>query len=206
MEVSMNNNKALEGSSSRIPPQKFALWLGMASMTMYFAAITSAFIVKRADYMAWENFKLPTTFTVSTVVIILCSVLLQLAYANYKKSNYYNYRLFLGLGLFAGVSFIALQLIGWNALQTYGVFVKGNPSGSFLYYITGAHGLHLLGGIVVLAITFVRAIRNRNSEIYVLKQIADPKRVLKLELVVTFWHYIDLVWVYLFIFFKVNYL
>ncbi|NNC94800.1 MAG: hypothetical protein HKN92_04505 [Chitinophagales bacterium] len=206
MDVTYKRDNILKGSSSNIPPQKFALWLGMASMTMYFAAITSAFIVKRADFNSWANFKLPDIFIVSTVIVILCSVLLQLAYNNYKKTNYKTYRLLLGLSLFAGISFIGTQLVGWTSLQNYGIFVDGNPSGSFLYYISGAHGLHLIGGIVALLITFVRAIRNRKNEIYVLQQIADPKRLLKLELIVTFWHYIDLIWVYLFIFFKVNYI
>ena len=122
------------------------------------------------------------------------------------KLNIPNSGFLLGMGLLAAFSFVLSQLLGWKSLMDIGVFVDGNPSGSYLYYISGAHGLHLIGGIVALLITFIIAYRNRKNEIYTLKQIADPKRKLNLELVVTFWHYIDFIWVYLFIFFKLNYL
>jgi cytochrome c oxidase subunit 3 len=188
-----------------IHPQKFALWLGMASMTMFFAALTSALIVKKADFQTWENFKLPVVFLYSTICIISVSVVLHLSLVNYRKANFTAFRFLLFAGLVLGVAFLGLQLMGWNELKALGMPLAGNLSGAFIYLITSAHGFHIAIGLLFLLIFLLFAIRSRKDPIYELKNIANPKRQFNLELLVSFWHYIDIVWIYLYVFFYLNY-
>ncbi len=188
-----------------IHPQKFALWLAMASMTMFFAALTSALIVKKADIQTWENFRLPNIFFYSTVAVVLVSVLMHISLVQYRKSNFALFRwLLFGASVMATV-FIALQVWGWKTLTEMGMPLEGNLSGSFIYLITSLHALHILGGLVVLLLFLVFAFRSRNDPIFELRNIANPKRQFNLEMLVSYWHFIDIVWVYLYVFFLLNY-
>jgi cytochrome c oxidase subunit 3 len=188
-----------------VHPQKFALWVAMASMTMFFAALTSALLVKKGDYQEWENFKLPDIFTYSTVVIVALSVVIQLALVSYRKAKFFLFRSLLFFSLLLGLLFLYLQVTGWGILTAMGKPLTGNLSGSFIYLITSMHGLHLVVGLLVTLIFLVMAIRSRKDPIYELRNIINPKRQLNLELLVGFWHYIDAVWIYLYVFFYINY-
>ena len=90
-------------------------------------------------------------------------------------------------------------------MQQGGMTLTENLSGSFLYLITSAHGVHIIVGLVVMLIFLVNAFRNRKDPIYELRDIINPKRQLHLELLVGFWHYIDAVWIYLYVFLYFNY-
>ena len=188
-----------------IHPQKFALWLAMASMTMFFAALTSALIVKKGDFQNWESFRLPRIFGLSTLIVIGISLFLQLSLIHYRKASFSRFRLYLGVSLALAVAFISSQLLGWNILTDMGLPLAGNIAGSFIYLITSAHGFHLVVGMAVLLLYYIQAIRSRKDELYELRNIINPRRQLHLELLVSFWHYIDAVWIYLYIFFYINY-
>lgn len=188
-----------------VHPQKFALWLAMASMTMFFAALTSALIVKRGDFKAWEGFKLPSIFLYSTFAVVLVSVLMQVALMYYRKAKFTAFRVALGAGSVMALVFIGLQLGGWKIMTAGGLPINGSVSASFLYLISGAHGVHLLIGLLVTLLFLVAAIRSRKDPIYELRNIINPKRQLNLELLVGYWHYVDAVWVYLYFFFLLNY-
>ncbi len=188
-----------------VHPQKFALWVGMASMTMFFAALTSALLIKKGDFRVWENFRLPTIFTYSTVVIIAVSVAMQLSLISYRKAKFTMFRSLLFVSFLLGCLFLGLQVEGWAILKQMGLPLTGNLSGSFIYMITSAHGFHIVIGLLVTLLFLVFAIRSRKDPIYELRDIINPKRQLRLELLVSFWHYIDIVWVYLYIFFYLNY-
>jgi cytochrome c oxidase subunit 3 len=174
-------------------------------MTMFFAALTSALLVKKGDYQEWENFKLPDIFTYSTVVIVALSVVIQLALVSYRKAKFFLFRSLLFFSLLLGLLFLYLQVTGWGILTAMGKPLTGNLSGSFIYLITSMHGLHLVVGLLVTLIFLVMAIRSRKDPIYELRNIINPKRQLNLELLVGFWHYIDAVWIYLYVFFYINY-
>ena len=83
--------------------------------------------------------------------------------------------------------------------------ITENLSGSFIYVITAAHGVHIIAGLVVMLVFIVHAFRNRKDPIYELRDIINPKRQLNLELLVSYWHYVDAVWVYLYVFLYLNY-
>lgn len=188
-----------------VHPKKFALWLGMASMTMFFAALTSALILKKGDYKVWENFKLPMVFLYSTIVIVGVSVAMHLSLLAYKQTKFQLFRLLLVLGFILAMVFLGLQYYGWLVLTDIGKPLTGNISGQFIYLISSLHGLHIAVGLIVTLVFLIFAFRARKDEIFELRNIANPTRILHMELLVTFWHFIDIVWIYLYLFFYFNY-
>lgn len=186
MDVSIKNNY-----SSRINPQLFGLWIAMASILMMFAALTSAYIVRQAAGN-WLEFKLPDLFFISTVVILVSSVSLQMAFNGFKNENQLLYKGGLVLTLILGITFLILQYKAWMSLFNMGVDLKINPSGSFLYVITGIHAAHIIGGIAALITAILHA--------FTLKFYVSNQRKNRFRLVVHYWHFVDLLWVYLFVF------
>lgn len=183
-----------EQQRKRIHPYKFALWVAMASILMMFAGFTSAYIVKRAD-SNWLQFSLPPVFWYSTFVMLLSSVTVQLAEKSFKARMMQRYRVLITVTALLGLLFMGLQWSGFNYLQSHGVQILGgssNPSASFLGVITGVHMLHVLGGAIVLLIMLYRAF-NRKTINY---------STVSIEVASTYWHFVDAIWIYLFIFFN----
>lgn len=170
-------------------PKKFAMWLFIGSVVMLFASLTSAYIVRQAEGN-WLYFELPGILTVSTVVILLSSVTMQLAYWSARKDNLQNVKTMVVATTLLGFAFLVLQFLGWKDLVTNQIYLVGNPSGSFLYVITGLHGLHILSAIVFLLIVLVSAFRFR----------IHSKSLLQIEMCTTYWHFLGGLWLYLFVF------
>lgn len=179
----------------RIHPYKFTLLVAMASILMMFAGFTSAYIVKRAD-SNWLEFSLPPVFWYSTIVILLSSLTLYLAGKAYRARSMQQYKVLITITAILGLLFMGLQWSGFIFMQQHGVQIIGansNPSGSFLGIITGVHMLHVLGGVVVLIILLYKAY-NRKVIHY---------DTVSLEVTSTYWHFVDAIWLYLFIFFNI---
>lgn len=179
----------------RIHPHKFALWLGIASIMMLFAAFTSAFIV-RAGADNFTSFRIPNIFWVSTALLAMSSVSMYWAVRSFKKYNYTNYKIGLALTLLLGSAFAVCQYYGWFALASIGVFLDGNPSGSFVYVISFVHVAHVVGGLVGLFVSFVRS----------LFRPFNPNRLVKVQLLATYWHFVDVLWIYLILFFQLKFM
>jgi len=177
----------------RVHPHKFALWVGLTSIIMMFTALTSAYIVRRAADN-WFNFELPVLFYVNTGVILLSSVALHLAYKAYVKDKYHLFRILLISGFILGLLFVILQYEAWMQLYDNNITIQINPSGSFLYLITGLHAAHIIGGVAAISVLMVYAFRKKHQEV-------TPKRKLRIELILTYWHFVDFLWIYLLIFF-----
>ena len=191
----------------KIHPHKFAMWLALGSIAMMFAGLTSAYMVRMAQGN-WRMFRMPTLFTVSTVVIMASSVTMVLGIRAFKQRRIPLYRTLITTTLLLGIAFGVLQALGFyelyhipqtlalengkSVMQT--VRVNGNPSESFLFIIFGLHLAHILGGVVALLIVFLRAYRKR-VKIY---------NSTGLEIVGTYWHFVDVLWIYLFLFFLLN--
>jgi|AntRauTorckE5430_2_1112549.scaffolds.fasta_scaffold11379_2 cytochrome c oxidase subunit 3 len=175
----------------RIHPQKFALWVACASMIMFFAAFTSGYIVRRGAGN-WLEFVMPNLFFYNTIVILLSSLTLHGAYTAFKKMNTKVFKTLLGASLILGIAFLVLQYQAWIALTENGIELTTNPSSSFLFVISGFHAAHVLGGVAAIAIAFVKAL--------VTKHEVTPIRQLRLELTMQYWHFVDILWLYLFVF------
>jgi cytochrome c oxidase subunit 3 len=175
----------------RLNPQLFAMWVGMASMVMLFGAFTSAYIVKQGAGN-WLQFPMPTMFYISTIVIIISSIILHFGYHSFKKREFNKYKIYITITTLLGLSFVALQYVGWIDMNSKGVDLKSNVGGSFFYLITGAHVAHVLGGITALMVSclYAYSLPNHYSEV----------RRNKIEMMTHFWHFLGALWIYLFIF------
>ena len=179
-----------------INSKKFILWLFLVTIVMVFAALTSAYIVRKADG-EWLLFSLPSIFTLSTAIILLSSVSMQFSYSLLKKGKEGASKIALFITLILGGFFLYTQLEGWSALVADNVYFGGatsNPAGSFVYVLSGLHAFHLVIGLIyILIVTFMFMTGKINQE-----------NSLQLELCTTFWHFLDLLWIYLFVFLMVN--
>jgi cytochrome c oxidase subunit 3 len=188
-----------------VHPQKFALWIGMASMFMFFAALTSGLLIKKGDFRVWQSFPIPKIFLYNTFVIAGVSICMHLALISYRKAQFGRFRAMLLTSFLLAILFLAMQLFGLSVLKKMGLPLTGNQAGSFIYLFAYTHGAHIIGGLVVTLVFIIYAFRARKDPIYELRNIINPKRQLNLELLVTYWHFIDAVWVYIYIFCLLNY-
>ncbi len=182
---------AKEYRRNKIHPKKFALYVACASIMMMFAAFTSAYIVRQSAGN-WLEFPMPSLFYVNTGVIILSSITLHASYLSFKRGNPTLYRGLLIITLLLGFAFLALQYEAWQQMVAIGVELTTNPSGSFVYVISGMHAAHILGGIGALVIALIHA--------FALKYEVREGRKLRFELTLTYWHFVDLLWIYLLLF------
>lgn len=174
---------------NKIHPHKFTMWVAIGSIVMMFAGLTSAYIVKR-NQANWTTFELPVEFWYSTFAIVASSVTLHLGLKSFRIREMKRYRMFASLTLALGLLFVALQVMGFSELWRKGFTLQANVSFSFLYVIVGLHAIHVIGGIIALAVmslkAFSRKVRNYST--------------VPVEIVSTYWHFVDLLWVYLLVF------
>jgi cytochrome c oxidase subunit III len=186
----------------RVNPKMFTLWLFMVTVVMLFAAFTSSLIVGRPDAIAngtWAEYHIPFNFTLSTILIVLSSISMQWAYFAAKKDNLIQNRIAILITFILGAGFMISQYLGYKALIAEDVYFTGltnvngklvSPiSGSFFYAITGIHALHVAGGLFILLFTLIASLRYR----------VHSKKMLGINLCTTYWHFIGVLWVYLFI-------
>ncbi len=176
---------------NKIHPKKFALWAGIASILMMFTALMSAYVVRQAQGN-WLEFRIPDIFLYSTGVILLSSLTLHLSYRAFMNGKARAYRTNLILTFVLGIAFVVTQYQGWLHLQSIGIELTGNPSGSFLYVLSGLHAAHVLGGIGALTVALVHAFK--------LTYKVTAIRKLRLELTMLYWHFVDILWIYLIVF------
>ncbi len=188
----MMNISAEEQQDIKQKSAKPMLYLAIISMCMIFGGLTSAYLVRSGD-AGWMIFSLPKAFFVSTAAIVISSLTLLWAMQSAKKDNYTGVMIGMTLTLILGLTFIVCQFKAWGALVAQGIFIAGkqsNPAGQFLYIISFAHLLHLIGGIFMLIFVCIKSY----------KQLYHSKNLLGLQLCSIYWHFLDLLWVYLFLF------
>ncbi|PQB08163.1 cytochrome oxidase subunit III [Polaribacter filamentus] len=170
------------------------LWISMISMVMFFAGLTSAYVISmnRND---WVSFDLPQSFYVSTILIVASSITLFLSQRFLKQNKRQLSLILLVVTLLLGIGFVWQQYVGFNQLKSIGLFFTGpesTVSTSFIIGITFMHVLHLFAGLVVLLVVIYNHFK------YKYKQ----DDMLGFELGAIFWHFVDLLWIYLFFFFS----
>lgn len=178
---------------SRLHPHKFTMWIAMGSIMMMFAGLTSAYVVRHSQ-ANWLEFAMPKVFWYSTCVILVSSLTMHLAVKSFKAREKKRYRFFITTTAFLGLLFAALQTTGFYDLYNRGVQLFGigsNPSASFLGIIAGLHVLHVLGGVIALLVIFIKAFSTK----------VKSYNSVPVEIAGTYWHFVDLLWVYLFVFF-----
>jgi cytochrome c oxidase subunit III len=192
--MEINSNYMKEPSSNlAMNPKKFLLWLTLVSIVMMFAALTSAYLVRRAEGN-WIEFNIPQLFKYSTVLLLISSATMHWAYWAAKKDNFFQIRSAISITFALGIAFLIMQFLGWKELVNSNIFFRGNPSGSFFYVLSGLHGLHIISALVVLVFALKAAF----------DQDINAKNLGQIEMCVTYWHFLDLLWLYLFVFLLYN--
>ena len=179
----------MQQQRKKIHPHKFTLWVGIGSIIMMFAGLTSAYIVKR-NQVGWTSYDLPKAFWYSTIVILMSSATIHLASKAFKQREMARYRKLLLVTMVLGVLFLILQTIGFIQFWDKGMTLQSNVSFSFLYVIVGLHALHIVGGIIALMVMAIK-LYSKKKRIYT---------SIPIELVCTYWHFVDILWIYLLVF------
>ena len=173
--------------------KKMMLWFGIISLIMSFAGLTSAFIVSssREDWLS--DFVLPSSFTYSTLIIFLSSIFLYAAKQTLKKNQAVTTTSLLIGVLVLGIAFIYSQILGFNQIISSGYNFTGPTSNitmSYVYIIAVVHIVHVLAGIICLIVVIINQLNKKYSS----------ENTLGFDLASTFWHFVDILWVYLFFF------
>jgi cytochrome c oxidase subunit 3 len=190
MEITMTTE---EYKSRTARSYKLILLFAMVSMTMMFAGLTSAYVVSqsRADWL--KDFQLPSAFYFSTIAILGCSLTFHLAKKAIQKDNQSATTSFLLATLALGISFVVLQFVGFGQIVASGYYFTGSASSittTFLYIVVLVHLIHLAGGMISLLIIIYNHF----------KQKYNATQTLGIELGAMYWHFLDFLWVYLFLF------
>jgi cytochrome c oxidase subunit III len=189
LNIEQANKQGLSGGRKKIHPHKFTLWIAIGSIIMMFAGLTSAYVVRRSQ-ANWTAYELPVVFWYSTVAIVLSSLTMMLALRNFKQRSMVNYRRLLTATFILGVVFIVLQAVGFTQFIKAGLALGKTNSVDYLYVIVSLHALHVIGGVIALAVMFAKAfsvkIRNYSS--------------VPVEVMATYWHFVDILWLYLLLF------
>lgn len=187
--VSELNIKEMPKKQLGINPKKFILWMFMVSIVMVFASLTSGFIVRQAEGN-WIIYELPVELWASTIILLLSSVTAHIALKAAKKGSISNTRTWLLITVGLGIVFLFSQVWVWSVLVQNNVYLVGNPGGSFLYVLMGVHAFHLISGLIYFIIMLVKSFQvNEVSEIR-----------FHLGLSTTYWHFLDALWIYLYVF------
>ena len=176
-------------------PKKFNMWIFIFTSFMFFAALTSGFIVYSGGRGHGINMVLPSAFMYSTITIVISSITMFMASRAAKALQFDKQRLYLILTLVLGVLFFAIQVYGWSQLINMGVyFINTNASQSFIYVFTAMHLIHIIAGLLLLAYTLRGSYKNA----------PQIKNMFGMEMSSIFWHFIDIIWIYLYVFLLLN--
>jgi cytochrome c oxidase subunit III len=172
------------------------MYMALAGITMLFAAFTSAMVVRQGVSNDWVHTSLPRVLWLNTAILLASSATLELAKRGLKSGQSRRFILWLDVTAVLGAAFIAGQLVAWKELAARGVYLATNPSSSFFYLLTAAHGVHLLGGITALFYLVIRARPSADG--------SRPARQLTgaetpVEVTAIYWHFMDGLWVYILI-------
>ena len=178
---------------SRSNRYRIGMWVGLASIAMMFTSLSSAYIVRYASANDWLPLAVPRAMFASTALIVISSITIELARRKLKRSFQDAYRRYLLFTVLLGLAFLVSQLISWRQLARQGIYLASNPHSSFFYLLTGAHAVHLFGGLLALAFLWLRWRREVSGPALIAKRQATT------DAVTIYWHFMDGLWIYLFL-------
>ena len=185
----------------KLHPYKMILFLSMVGSSLIFMFMALAFWANSIDSETTQQFELPKIFTLGIIILILSSFSISKALSFFQADNarslFYSLLITLGLGLF----FALCQFIGWKQLDDLGIYPSGHSSRTYLYIISGLQLIHLLGCLIFLAMALSIAWLAKQDPVKNLMIVTDSRNKIKLEILTIYWHFLDISWVLLFLFF-----
>lgn len=175
-------------------PKKFMLWLAIVSILMMFAGWTSGYLVRKAEGR-WHEFEMPTIFWYSTGILLISSIFMFFAVRAAKNNNFSTLKIAISITFVFGLGFLTTQVLGFSDLIKNQLYFAGSDvAASWLYALIGLHAAHVISGLVVLLISLVSSFRFTN----------EKKNLTRIQLCATYWHFLDILWLYLFLFLYFN--
>ena len=187
MSVAVNTQN-FSGSRYRI-----GMWVALASMAMLFTSLSSAYVVRSGTANDWSPIPAPRILFVSTALLLISSVTIEMARRRLKQASQSGYSRYLLFTALIGAGFLASQLLAWSQLAAQGIYLSSHPHSSFFYLLTGAHLMHLAGGLVALIFLWLGSQRKIEEPIGVVKRQASA------DALTIYWHFMDALWIYLFL-------
>ena len=172
---------------------RVGMWVGVAGIAMLFVGLSSAYIVRAASATDWQPLIMPRILWLSTTLILLSSITIETARRKLKASQDQAYLGWLSLTGLLGVGFLVSQLLAWQHLWRQGVFLASNPHSSFFYLLTATHGIHIICGLLALLYVLLRARTQATDKAEIAKKQG------RAEAVGIYWHFMDGLWIYLFL-------
>ncbi|HET6978515.1 MAG TPA: cytochrome c oxidase subunit 3 [Pyrinomonadaceae bacterium] len=179
-------NTAIKTEDALGSRYRTGMLVSLASIVMLFTSLSSAYVVRSGVMIDWFPIALPRVMFGSTALILLSSVSIEIARRKLKQNVTGSYSRYLLLTTALGIGFLVSQLIAWRQLTKQGIYLASNPYSSFFYLLTGAHAVHLAGGLFALCFLWFRS---RNQ--VVRQATADAVSI--------YWHFMDALWIYLFL-------
>ena len=172
---------------------RIGMWVSLASIAMLFTSLSSAYVVRSGVMNDWFPIAVPRVMFGSTALIILSSVSIEIARRKLKRSISASYSRYLLLTTVLGLAFLISQVVAWRQLAQQGIYLASNPYSSFFYLLTGAHAVHLAGGLLAIGLLWLRS----------RSQLDEPRLIARrqatADAVSIYWHFMDALWIYLFL-------
>ncbi len=194
-----------EYTNTLFHPYNVLMVLTLFGLGTIFLSLTMAFVYTRVQNNL-PPIRLPNIFLFNTLVLVGSSATMMWAKRSYQTDNTRNYQRALWATIGLSLLFMALQGLGWYQLFSQDILINSDNSASYLYVISGLHFAHVIAGLPFLGMFLFRAYRSMKEPVSVLVYFSDPEKRLKLRLLTIYWHFLDGLWIYLIIFFYVNYL
>jgi len=202
----MNSSNSGENrESARSKAYNTLTYLALGSITVLFLGLSAAYLLSRGDW-TWSEFGFPKLFLLSTLLLVASSYFFHRAKNALISDLPISFRNSAIIGLFLGFSFLISQFGGWFDLQAQGIHLAGKPDGSFLYIISAVHAVHIIVGIFILALMIVKILAEFNNPVKRLMLVTSDLRIKNFGLAVLYWHFVDLLWIYLLFFLLFNHL
>ena len=188
-----NGHDAASQIQSSANRSRIGMWVALASILMMFTALTSAYIVRGGGASDWQPLVMPRILWLSTALILISSATLETARRKLKRDAAGAHKSWLLISAALGFAFLLSQLFAWRQLTQQGIYVSSNPHSSFFYLLTATHGVHLIGGLIALVFMSLRTRVSAASELAVAKGQAAA------DAMSLYWHFLALLWIYLFV-------
>jgi cytochrome c oxidase subunit 3 len=171
---------------------RIGVWVAIGSILMLFVALASSYIVRSASGNDWQPIAMPKVLWLSTALIVISSVTMEISRRSLKQQRDAGYGRWLLITTTLGLAFLTSQVVAWRQLARQGAYLASNPYNSFFYLFTAAHGLHLFGGILALGYLWLRTTRKRSSV------EGELRRRGAADAATSYWHFMDGLWIALF--------